>query len=169
MDVYAKIAKQLRDFQRVGRTPLIFPCQVVSVEGNTCTVDFDGLQLSEVRLSATIDSSVEPIIITPAIGSTVVVVDLSGEMRELCVLLYSSIQSINIMGGHNGGLCITPKLVENLNKLSARVDGIIDALTNSATVAQDGGAAYKTAITTALSTLTDKEDFSAIESTSMFH
>lgn len=169
MDVYAKIAKQLRDFQRAGRTPLIFPCQVVSVEGNTCTVDFDGLQLSEVRLSATIDSSVEPIIITPIIGSTVVVVDLSGEMRELCVLLYSSIQSINIMGGHNGGLCITPKLVENLNKLSARVDGIIDALKDSATAANDGGAAYKTAITTALSTLTDKEDFSAIESTSIFH
>ena len=169
MDIYAKIANQLRDFQRAGRTPMIFPCKVVSVEDNTCTVDFDGLQLSDVRLSATVDSAIEPIIITPAIGSTVVVVDLSGEMRELCVLLYSSVQSINIMGGHNGGLCITPKLVENLNKLTARVDGIIDALTNSATTPNDGGSAYKAAIVTALSSLTDKEDFSAIENTCICH
>ncbi|MBP5418228.1 MAG: hypothetical protein J6Y72_00215 [Bacteroidales bacterium] len=45
----------------------------------------------------------------------------------------------------------------------------MDVYAKSATVAQDGGAAYKTAITVALSNLTDREDFSAIESTSIFH
>jgi|GEM_PF-1628728 hypothetical protein len=45
----------------------------------------------------------------------------------------------------------------------------MDVYAKSATVAQDGGAAYKTAITATLSNLTDREDFSTIESTCISH
>ena len=56
-----------------------------------------------------------------------------------------------------------------MDKATARIDGIIDALEKSATGVQDGGATYKANITLALQKLTDKEDYSSIESDKVMH
>ena len=72
-------------------------------------------------------------------------------------------------GGELGALVKIAELRTQLDKMTARIDGIIDALKNSATGAQDGGAAYKTAITAALSKLTDKEDFGNIADDNITH
>ena len=54
-------------------------------------------------------------------------------------------------------------------KLTNRVDTIIKALSQSATGSQDGGAAYKAGIVAILNTITQKEDFSKIESKKVYH
>nr|DAI60552.1 MAG TPA: hypothetical protein [Caudoviricetes sp.] len=64
----------------------------------------------------------------------------------------------------NGGSETTAnasELQSQLNKCKARIDAIINALKSSAVAPQDGGATYKTNITTALSGLTS-EDYSNI-------
>ena len=84
-------------------------------------------------------------------------------------LLVTTEKTVEINGTNNGGLCITPELKTQLDKATARIDGIMDALTNSQTAAQDGGATYKAGIVSALEQLTDKEDYSHIESDKVLH
>lgn len=84
-------------------------------------------------------------------------------------LLVTTDSTVEINGTDNGGLCITPELKTQLDKATARIDGIMNALKNSQTAAQDGGAAYKAGITAALAKLTDKEDYSHIESNKVLH
>jgi hypothetical protein len=81
----------------------------------------------------------------------------------------SSAKTISFDGDKFGGLCKTQELKTQLDKATARIDGIIDALEKSATGSQDGGAAYKANITLALELLTDKEDYSNIESDKVLH
>lgn len=81
----------------------------------------------------------------------------------------SSDKKISFDGKKYGGLCKTQELKTQLDKATARIDGIIDALEKSATGAQDGGATYKANITLALQKLTDKEDYSSIESDKVMH
>lgn len=76
---------------------------------------------------------------------------------------------IELDGSDNGGLCKTPELVTQLGYLTARVDTIINALKNSPTAAQDGGATYKAGITTILNGIANKEDFSNVESNKVKH
>lgn len=77
--------------------------------------------------------------------------------------------TITLQGDDYGGLCKTPELAKQLDKMTRRIDGIMDALKNSPTGSQDGGAAYKSGIVGMLSSITDKEDFSEIESEKTMH
>jgi phage gp45-like len=77
--------------------------------------------------------------------------------------------TVELFGKDYGGVVKARELRRQLAKLSARLDGVIDALKNSPTAAQDGGAAYKAGIAAALNALTDKEDFSAVASEEVFH
>ncbi|MGL4986628.1 MAG: hypothetical protein ACRC5H_05750, partial [Treponemataceae bacterium] len=54
--------------------------------------------------------------------------------------------TVEINGKQKGGVVIAQELKTNLDKMTARIDGIINALKTSPTVPQDGGAAYKAAI-----------------------
>ena len=77
--------------------------------------------------------------------------------------------TVELFGAGAGGVVKAAELKTQLGKLAARVDGIIDALSNSQTAAQDGGAAYKAQVAAALAALADKEDFSDIESEKVLH
>ena len=77
--------------------------------------------------------------------------------------------TVELYGTDAGGVVKAAELKSQLDKLSARVDGIIDALKNSQTAVQDGGAAYKAQIAAALALLADKEDFSNLESEKVLH
>lgn len=72
-------------------------------------------------------------------------------------------------GDGYGGLCKTQELKKQLDKATKRIDGIMDALKKSPTGSQDGGAAYKSGISAFLAQLTDKEDYSEIESETVLH
>ena len=83
--------------------------------------------------------------------------------------MIEEVEEIIINGGENGGLIKIGELVENLDKMTKRIDGIIEAIKNSTPVAQDGGTSMKASMVAALNTLTDKENFSAIENEKIRH
>ncbi|MBR1516953.1 MAG: hypothetical protein IJ620_02255 [Bacteroidales bacterium] len=57
--------------------------RVVSVEGDTCTVDIDGLEIDGVSLRPVQDDSDMPLRITPKVKSFVIVADLTeGRQRQ---------------------------------------------------------------------------------------
>ena len=76
---------------------------------------------------------------------------------------------IEINGGENGGMCKTPELKMQLDKLTARVDTIIDALNNAQATPQDGGSALILMVKTTLATITQKENFGNIENDKITH
>lgn len=70
-------------------------------------------------------------------------------------------KDLSIWNGGSETTANASELQTQLNKCKARIDAIINALKTSAVAAQDGGATYKTNISTALSGLTS-EDYSNI-------
>ena len=77
--------------------------------------------------------------------------------------------TVELFGKDLGGIIKVDELKSQLAKLTARVDGIMNALKNSPTVAQDGGSSYKASIVGVLSAIASKEDFSSIASDKVFH
>lgn len=75
--------------------------------------------------------------------------------------------TVELNGGENGEVINAPDLVEQLKKLTARVDGIINALKSCG---QDAyGGALASGITAGLASITDKEDFSEITDENVTH
>jgi phage baseplate assembly protein gpV len=72
---------------------------------------------------------------------------------------------IVINGGKLGGLTKTKELKKQLDFLTARVDAIINGITNGVIVPADGGASFKASIIAVLNTIVQKESFSNIENT----
>lgn len=186
MDIYAKIAAKVKELSGGNSKPSIFTAQVKQVDGATCSINIGGLVVSDVRLRAVDNSNLDQILITPKIDSYVLVADLSnGNYRNLVVIAHSEVAKAQIAinntnvevsadgvvvnGGNFGGMCKTQELKTQLDKLTARLDGVMSALQNSPTLAQDGGATYKAAIVGALNLLTDKESFANIENDKVKH
>ena len=165
MDNQQRIANGFNRLLRSNATnAVIFTAQVVEVQDKTCTVKIGTLTTTDVRLCAVVNDNEASLIVKPKEGTQITVADLSnGQMRDLVVIKYDEIDTITINGGKLGGLTITPELVANLGKMTARINGIIDAIKNAPTVPQDGGSAFKAAIVTALNGLVDVENFSKIE------
>ena len=140
---------------------------VVTADGETCSVEIDGVVFADVRTSAVANANPLNIRIVPVIGSQVLIADMSGDRTDMAAVAYSLIDSLSVNGGThtsvNGEV-----LSSQLAKAAARIDRIIDALTNSATGSQDGGAAYKAGIVSALSNI-DKEDYSEIQDDKIKH
>ncbi len=78
-------------------------------------------------------------------------------------------KKITLNDGKNGGLTITPTLAAELKKMSARIDGVIDAIKNGKATPQDGGTGLQTTIVASLAKLTNVEDFSKIENKDVTH
>jgi len=163
-----------------GNVFVALPCTVESVDGVYCDVqpiDDDIAPVKKVRLNA----NTEGLIVTPKVGSDVLVVMMSA--TDAFVAMFSEIESyklrvtgyelqgdyIEFNGGENGGMTITPELKKQLDKMTKRIDGIIDAISNAVPVAQDGGVALQKTIVAKLKTLTDKESFSKIENEKIKH
>ena len=77
--------------------------------------------------------------------------------------------TVELFGKDLGGIIKVDELKNQLAKLTARVDGIMNALQNSPTAPNDGGSTYKSAIITTLNLIAVKEDFSSIASDKVFH
>ena len=72
-------------------------------------------------------------------------------------------------GGELGALIKIDELRAQLDKMTARIDGIIDAIKNGKPTPQDGGAGLQTTIISALAKLNDKEDFGDIADNNITH
>ena len=169
-------------------------CQVSAVNAGRKTIDAKPVdntaEIFDIPLQA--DSAGGGIVLYPKTGSMIALVFTS--KTTAIAIGYSEIERIGIKGdklnavinlvegtieldaehiamngGGNGGLCITPELSAQLGKMTARIDGIIDAINNGVTVPQDGGAALQTSIKAGLAAIVDKEDFANIENDKITH
>ena len=142
-------------------------CKVSEVSGEVAELaPLNGdASLFDVKLLA--GTSATPLLITPVVGSTVIATFLSKDTAF--VSLYSEIESVQIMGDQFGGLIKIEELIKNLDKLTARVDGIIDAINNGVPIATDGGVGLQTTIKVALALLIDKENFTTMENENIKH
>ena len=77
--------------------------------------------------------------------------------------------TVELFGKDLGGVIKVDALVKQLAFLTARVDGIMNALRSSPTAPNDGGSTYRAGITSALNAIANKEDFSNIASDKVFH
>ena len=143
------------------------PCSVVSISDNLAELaPLNGdANLLDVRLIA--GASETPFLITPVIDSVVLATFLSKDTAFIS--LYSEIETIQIRGDQYGGLIKIEELITNLDRLTARVDGIIDAIEMGVPIAQDGGVGYQTTMKAILATLINKEDFSNMENDEVTH
>lgn len=162
-----RVRQIVEGFERLLRlTESSFLAKVVSDQGETVTVkDLTDTEYLEVRKSATVGE--RGLIITPEENSWVIVSRLSNS-NDLYISMVSKVASVEIMGGENGGLTITPELKTQLDKLTARVDAIAGVLTTGA----NGGGTVVFAGMTQLDyvqAMANKEDFSNIENDKITH
>lgn len=107
--------------------------------------------------------------VKPVKGTECLIAILEGNEATAFLLYANEAELIEFNQGLNGGFANTPELKTQLEKLTARVDGIIDAINNGVPGSSDGGAALLTTIKTGLASITDKEDFSEIEDSKITH
>lgn len=168
-----------------GQRFIITTGKVTSATYKTCTVEREGLPtLTDVRLNA-IDAEIDnKVTIHPQVGSYVQVAMIEGTNEGFLVatseigmveVLFedTSVEITNegivIDGGENGGMVISPKLVQELEILKSRVNGILAAIRNAKPGVQDGGLALHTSMVLDLTELVTDADFSDIENPKVTH
>ena len=117
MDQYRELATLIKQASSGGGRVTILQGIVKEVSGVTCTVEIGSLTVSDVRLRASEKQEETQILITPAIGSAVILASLSGDMTNLVVVAVDVAESITINGGKLGGLINIEALTAKLNEL----------------------------------------------------
>lgn len=107
--------------------------------------------------------------VKPKKDSDCLIAIVEGDEATAFLLFANEADLVEYNGGKNGGLTNTTELKTQLDKLTKRVDGIMNAIKQGVPVAGDGGASLKTTIVTSLQSITDKEDFSKIEDKIITH
>lgn len=142
---------------RGAQQPSSLLAQVKGVDGETCTVSIDGLELSDVRLRAVVNGNESRLLITPTVDSFVLVTDLScGNMTSLAVTGFSEIdnikldlgnteEAITINGGDNAALVKVIELTEKLNAIEKDINALKQVFSSWVPVVYDGGASLKAA------------------------
>jgi hypothetical protein len=113
-------------------------------------------------------------VVKPVKGTDCLIAIVEGASRFAStsfLVMADEVELIEFNGGKNGGLAVVPELKTQLEKLSKRVDGLIDAVNspNVAATPQDGGAALLTLLRGELAKITEKESFDKIEDTTIKH
>ena len=115
-----------------------FTAKVKSVNGETCTVELEGITLTDVRLRAVVNGENSKILVTPKTDSYVLVVDLAGDLSQLAVVGYSEVEKIEVdtdkiifNGGNNNGLVKIEELKRNLNSLKNYVEAMASAVSTA--------------------------------------
>lgn len=98
-----------------NRTPILFPAKVVSVSKDTCTVDYNGLELTGVRINAITDGNDKKNMAKPKKGSMVLIADLSGgDKRDLAIIRDNEIESIKITNGSQDFITLFGSMLDTL-------------------------------------------------------
>ena len=133
MDQY----RQLRDSiaSLIPQRAAILQGIVKAVDGITCTVTVGNIDIPDVRLRASELDNDQQLLITPKVGSPVILGSLSGDLTDLAVLRVDQAASVTINGGSLGGLI-------NIADLTQRLNDLVQAFnthTHSVTVSHPGG------------------------------
>jgi uncharacterized protein YoxC len=133
-------AEAIQEIAKQGKKHLT--CEVLGVEGRFCDclpIEENGI-IYDVMLQTEEKSGV---LMVPAIGSKVVVT-LQSKTRAF-VSAYGELQSIKFLDGTFGGVVKVQELVEKLNTLEQDINSLKNAFNTWVVVANDGGAALKSA------------------------
>ncbi|MGL4908769.1 MAG: hypothetical protein ACRC9X_05230 [Bacteroidales bacterium] len=161
-------------------------CTVDSIDATARTCDVSPIDESTPILGARLQANTQSahgIVLFPKVGSFVVVafitpavaaVVLADEVEQVDIAIGKSriiIKDgiVEINEGGNGGIVIAEKLVKQLEKATARIDGIIDAINNAVPIPMDGGAGLQTTMKLSLAALVDKESYADIENDKVKH
>lgn len=125
----------------------------------TCDIELDdNLELHGCRLNAVeCQERGDCFAVIPKVGSMVSGI-ATADLRDVLIVSYSEIDSVIIKA---------PKIEVNdfktqLDKMTARIDGIIKAITNGVPQTDYSGAALQQSIVASLEQLTDKENFNTL-------
>lgn len=163
MDKRAQIVQQLSAMLTArGAGDGVFTAKVVSVEGLTCTIDYNGLELSDVRLIPTTSVDGNRVLLIPAKGTYVLVMSDSGDLSNLWVARIDTAEKVEIVcddisvevskkgvilnGGSLGGMVKIDPLISKLNALENNINALKAVFAGWSPVPQDGGAALKATI-----------------------
>lgn len=161
-----QIIEGLQRLLRVSETSFIAMVTDNSKEFTVDVKDMNGTIYPEVRKVGTIGK--KGIVPTPSNGSYVIVSRISNS-DDLFVSMYSEIDTLILMGGENGGLCITPTLIQELNKTNQLLTAIVGVI-NGTPLTQPGGSpsVLQTALKSAISGKTIG-DYSNVENKKIRH
>lgn len=142
MDKYRQISDLLKGFQQKGQ--VFFSATVESVDSNTCTVKVDNLSISDVRLTATSETTNDVYLAVPSVGSNVLVGSFSGDLNNLFILKIDSLSEwhckidsmafkldkngVEINGGNNGGMIKINELISWMQKIKTDLTTISTAM-----------------------------------------
>ena len=175
MNPLSEIKESIQKMASKGGAGTVFNAKVKSVQGDTtCTVDLDGLTVSDVRLRAVVNGETSKILVTPKTGSYVLVADLSGDLSQLAVVGYSEVEKIEVdandeivfNGGNNNGMVKIEELKRNLDTLknyimalqSAVATGLGAVGAGTAANGETGAGAFGEAMTGRSINFEDMED-----------
>lgn len=142
MDTAAEIKKALTSV--LGITPnLPMTATIVSIQGTTCTIKLlDELQLSDVRLTATISESEDGLLIVPKVGSEVIVMSQTGTLSSLMVLKVNEVDAVKYKNADFEVMLdpVTKKVTVKNGKvnLGLLVNNLIDAIGAAVIITPNG-------------------------------
>lgn len=94
-DIYARFHASLKQNLFGPDKVILFNAEVKSIQGESCTVAVGDLELTDVRLKATINEASDYLMQIPAVGSMVLCGDMSGgDLREVCVLKIDKLEKL---------------------------------------------------------------------------
>lgn len=136
MDLPAEIKKAL--IELIGANPnLPITATIVSVENDTCTIKLlSELVLSDVRLKATISDDTDTLLITPKVGSEVMVMSQTGKLSGLVVIKIDSVETIEYKKGDFEFVLDGTTGKVNLKKAGANFGSLINSLIDTISAAQ---------------------------------
>lgn len=143
MDKYRELGERLRGLHT--KSASLYQGIVRRIEGRSCTVEIDGLEIPDVRMRASLTEEDEELLITPAIGSVVIAGSLSGDLGDLVILSVDRAERITLFGGKRGGLVLAPELTKRLNAIEDDLSRLKQVFASWVTVPSDGGASLKAA------------------------
>lgn len=116
MDRYKELAELIKGAG--GKASMTIMQGIVKrVNGVMCDVEIGNMEVPDVRLRASESDDNAQLLITPALGSAVIVGSLSGDLTQLVVLAVDKADSILINGGKLGGLINIEQLTSKLNDM----------------------------------------------------
>ena len=116
MDNYKELAGLVK--AAAGKAQLTLMQGIMrKVSGSTCEVEIGGITVPDVRLRASEAATDAQLLITPKVGTAVIVGSLSGDLTQLVVLAIDQAEIITINGGKLGGLINIEPLTRKINEL----------------------------------------------------
>lgn len=85
MDIYTKIASQIKEIAKhKAKLDTCLVCTVMAVNDTTCDAEYDGFELTDIRLTAIVDTTTT--LLKPKVGTKILVGSIDGSLENLYVL-----------------------------------------------------------------------------------